>query len=203
VLIDTLSKVNPNPQSSAEDPPLNFKPRTIDVELSVYKLTTEESVYMDTRPIDPSNTYSVLERSHVKISDLVYYRTNFVALNYSDPIELYQHLPLPFSLGKLTVTLKSEKEFIAVDALGTYSMELSNADLSNCHVLTEHTGNLFVCPHMNLLRRHPKSTCLGALLVGSDQALNLCTQAVEKAGSTVARSCCELMKVLGGWKHFH
>jgi hypothetical protein len=107
-----------------------------------------------------------------------------LALSERDPIELYQHLPLPFSLGKLTVTLKSEKEFIAVDALGTYSMELSNADLSNCHVLAEHTGNLFVCPHMNLLRRHPKSTCLGALLVGSDQALNLCTQAVEKAGST-------------------
>ena len=109
----------------------------------------------------------------------VYIHIPFVDM---EPINLYEHLPIPFQIGNLLVTLHSENNVIASDETGTFGIELSSTDLLHCHMEKSHSGNIFICPNSNLLLRNIQDSCLGSLLFGNkEKTLQLCQHSVQKA----------------------
>ena len=109
----------------------------------------------------------------------VYVHIPFVDM---DPIDLYEHLPIPFELGNLFVTLESGRNVIASDDTGTFGLELTHDDLLHCHVEKVHSGNIYVCPNSNILVNHIRQTCLGSLLFGETEATSLhCDHNVKQA----------------------
>ena len=109
----------------------------------------------------------------------VYIHIPFVDM---DPISLYEHLPIPFQIGNLLITLHSENNVIASDDTGTFGIELSSPDLLHCHMEKSHSGNIYICPNSNLLLRNLRQTCLGSLLFGDkDKTLQLCKHSVQKS----------------------
>ena len=108
----------------------------------------------------------------------VYIHVPFVDM---EPINLYEHLPIPFQIGNLLVTLHSENNVIASDETGTFGIELSSTDLLNCHMEQSHSGNVFICPNSNLLFRNIRDSCLGSLLFGvKEKTMQFCQHSVQK-----------------------
>ena len=102
-----------------------------------------------------------------------------------EPLDLFEHLPVPFELNKMLVTLESEKNVIASDELGTFGTELKSSDILHCHTVKTHHGNVYACPNSNLLNRQIRKTCLGSLLFGdSATAAQTCQQKVQRAETT-------------------
>ena len=89
----------------------------------------------------------------------VYIHISFV---YMDPINLKEHLPIPFELGNLFISLESRRNVIASDNKGTFGLELMHNDLLHCHMEKVLSGNIYVCPNSNILTNHIRQTCLGS-----------------------------------------
>lgn len=107
----------------------------------------------------------------------------YVHLPYvdSEPLDLFQHLPVPFRHDQLLLTMDSEKNVIASDEIGMFGAELSSTDLLHCHSMKNHHGNVFACPHSNLLNRQIRKTCLGSLLFGdAATAAQTCRQRIQR-----------------------
>lgn len=81
----------------------------------------------------------------------------------SDPIDLFEYLPIPFEIDELLVSIESDRQILATDSTGNRGIELSRLDLLHCQMEKTHSGNTFVCPNTNLLRNDIRQTCLGSL----------------------------------------
>ena len=102
-----------------------------------------------------------------------------------EPIDLFEHLPVPFEFGNLLVLMESTKNVIATDENGNWGLELSPTDLLQCHVNQRHDGNVYVCPLVSLVLKNIRKTCLGALYFGDKStALQLWQQTVRKQEET-------------------
>jgi hypothetical protein len=102
-----------------------------------------------------------------------------------EPIDLFEHLPVPFEIGNLLVSMESTKNVIATDENGNWGLKLSPTDLLQCHVNQRHDGNVYVCPLVSLVLKNVRKTCLGALYFGDiSTALQLCQQTVRKQEET-------------------
>lgn len=113
--------------------------------------------------------------------------TVYVHLPYvdSEPLDLFEHLPVPFEHDQLLLTVDSEKNVIASDEIGMVGTELSSSDLLHCHSVKTHHGIVYACPHSNLLNRQIRKTCLGSLLFGdTTTAAQTCRQRVQRAETT-------------------
>ena len=111
----------------------------------------------------------------------------YVHLPYvdSEPLDLYEHKPVPFKHDQLLLTVDSEKNVIASDEIGMLGTELSSSDLLHCHTVKTHHGNVYACPHSNLLQRQIRRTCLGSLLFGdTTTAAQNCRQRIQRAETT-------------------
>jgi hypothetical protein len=98
----------------------------------------------------------------------------------TEPLDLYEHLPIPFAVGDLLVTVQAPKSVLAVDVTGVTGLELSTADLLHCQAERIHSGNVFICPNSNLLLRNIRKTCLGSLLLGdSKTSVSVCQHVAE------------------------
>ena len=108
-----------------------------------------------------------------------------VPLVHFEPIDLYEHLAIPFQMGDLLVTLESKNQFLATDKSGQLGMELSNIDLLHCQMEKSHFGNTYICPNTNLVRNNVRKTCLGALLYGHKvEIIANCQTYVQRAAET-------------------
>ena len=99
------------------------------------------------------------------------------------PMALYEYFPVPIQIGNLLVTIGAEQELIATDDIGNKGKLISKGDIQKCQTVRIHSGNMFVCPHMNLLQNNIRSSCLGSLLFKKD-FMKTCQQNVismEKA----------------------
>jgi hypothetical protein len=134
-----------------------------------------------------------LDPSAIFKSDISYVATQenqiivYVHLPYvdSEPLDLFEHLPVPFEHEQLLLMVDSEKNVIASDEIGMFGTELSSSDLLHCHSVKTHHGNVYACPHSNLLNRQIRKTCLGSLLFGdTTTAAQTCRQRVQRAETT-------------------
>ena len=99
------------------------------------------------------------------------------------PMALYEYFPIPIQIGNLFVTLESETNMIATDDIGNKGKLISKLDIQKCQTVKIHSGNMFVCPHMNLIQNNIRSSCLGSLLFKKDY-MKTCQQnviSIEKA----------------------
>jgi hypothetical protein len=75
-----------------------------------------------------------------------------------DQIDLYKHLPIPFELGNLLITLESGWNVIASNDTSAFGLELTHDNLLHCQVGNVHSGNIYICPalvHSSLVKRMP------------------------------------------------
>ena len=72
-------------------------------------------------------------------------------------MHLYRYIDAPFLLAQdVVATIKSEKEFLAIDSTGTLGKEMSLADLANCKVV----NRIYHCGSENVLQKNLKQLCL-------------------------------------------
>jgi len=119
--------------------------------------------------------------SFVATADLKLIVIIHVPLIDQDPIDLFEHLPIPFELGSLFILIESDRQILATDATGNLGLELTKLDLLHCQTEKSHSGNTFVCPNTNLLRNDIRKSCLGSLFFGQKaQILSKCQQYIRK-----------------------
>lgn len=114
---------------------------------------------------DPTTIFTA-PISYITTSDFEIHVYVHIALIDAEPLELFEHLPVPFQHGNLVYRLKSEKDLVASNAIGSLGLEMRNVDLMRCHQHRTHSGNTFLCPDISLMRSNVRQTCLGALLFG-------------------------------------
>jgi len=96
-----------------------------------------------------------------------------------EPMELLEHLPIPFELEGLLFSIESEKKILATN--GKLGLQMSRTDLLHCQMEKKHSGNIYICPNTNLLCSNIENTCLGALHQGNTELVHKqCDHYVKK-----------------------
>ena len=99
----------------------------------------------------------------------------------SDPIDLFEYIPIPLEIQDMLVTIEADRQILATDSSGNRGIELSKIDLLHCQMEKMHLGNTYVCPNTNLLRNDIRQTCLGSLFFSlRNQIPSRCHHYIQK-----------------------
>jgi len=102
-----------------------------------------------------------------------------------EPIDLLEHLPIPFNFEDLLVTLEGSKQILATDQSANMGLEMTKNDLLHCKIENAHSGNIYVCPNTNLMRIDVRNTCLGSLYLGlTKKMIKYCKTMVQPASDS-------------------
>ena len=90
------------------------------------------------------------------------------------PLEIYEYIPVPFSLDGMFVTIEGNRDLLATDLQGQYGLEMSKTDILRCQTEDIHHGKLFICPDSNLKQNQIRRSCLGSLFFGHKEVVQNC-----------------------------
>ena len=92
-----------------------------------------------------------------------------IPLVEQSPLEIFEYLPVPFTMDKMFVTIEGDNNILATDLLGQHGLEMSSTDLLRCQTEDIHHGKLFICPDTNLSQNQIRKSCLGSIFFGHQQ----------------------------------
>ena len=138
--------------------------------LKSFKSLTAKAKKIGMRPLHPGVMHLYKDpASFITTKDGFLHIYIHVPLIDTEPMKLFEHLPIPHKLKDLYFTLEGDKKILATDYEGRSGLELTQGELDKCMSEELKKGKLYTCPDQNVVKNNVRHTCLGALYFGNKE----------------------------------
>lgn len=93
-----------------------------------------------------------------------------------EPLELFEHLEIPIKISEhlMWFVTANENNVLAIDKASSVGLQMRKLDLLYCNTKESPIGKVYFCPNTGLVKNHISETCLGALMLKTQEAEKVC-----------------------------